>query len=82
MSTSHIGEWQRPPCALCGVPVEASARTEQPVMFLRDSRRWAHWACWRSARRQPRGMCKADTSDNQFDFGIHLMHNGGVQAGH
>lgn len=47
---SKQGEWQRPPCALCGVPVEASP--EVPPVFLRDCGRWAHWACMERARRQ------------------------------
>jgi hypothetical protein len=77
---THTGEWQRPPCALCAAPIEATARADDAPVFLRESRRWAHWACWKSARRQPheRRMCKSDTSDKQVDFGIHFRHNGDV----
>ena len=47
---THIGEWQRPRCALCAAPIEATARADDAPVFLRESRRWAHWTCWRRAK--------------------------------
>ena len=64
---THTGEWQRPPCALCAAPIEATARADDAPVFLRESRRWAHWACWRRARR-PRRMCKVDTRQREISY--------------